>query len=286
MDALHVVPALNCPMDEVVPPRHCPDNLFHHIHAFWALDREDLYNHNYDLLTTAITEAADAHIRSLTTGIDFGLRACMEAMMSLVDYFIRADLFGWDSDFDEDESKFVTATYVDILCDKFLFNFTQLNSRKYPTWDYCLMSWDAQVLPERYNFTVRPDRVIVHAQSKRQRTPFAWVTINPSYLAPTTKEYDSIFPQIAAQTIAMARYQPREVFGLEFSHSYVTFWHTLIPENYLELVKGSGDLPPDMVLTMKRSTVLDLGLPDGRRKFARAFLSLLTYWNKLVEPSE
>ncbi|KAJ1641665.1 hypothetical protein IWQ61_010762, partial [Dispira simplex] len=91
---------------------------------------------------------------------------------------------------------------------------------------------------------------------------------------------------IAAQTIAMARYQPREVFGLEFSHSYVTFWRTLIPENYLELVKGSGDLPPDMVLTMKRSTVLDLELPDGRREFARAFLSLLMYWNKQVEPSE
>ncbi|KAJ1644784.1 hypothetical protein IWQ61_010381 [Dispira simplex] len=107
-----------------------------------------------------------------------------------------------------------------------------------------------------------------------------------NYLAPTTEKYESIFPQIAAQTIAMARYQPREVFGIEFSHRYVTFWRTLIPESYLELVKGSGDLPPDMVLKMKRSTVLDLELPDGRREFSRAFLALLMYWNKQVEPSE
>ncbi|KAJ1650799.1 hypothetical protein IWQ61_008484 [Dispira simplex] len=286
MDVLHVVPVLNCPMEEVVPLNHCPDDLLHHIRAFWALDREDLYHRNYDLLATAIAEAADVHNRSLTVRISSGVYACMEAMISLVDYFIRADLFGWDSNSDEDESKFVTATYMDILCNEFLFNFTQLCGQKYPTWDYCPMSWDAQVLPERYNFTVRPDIVIFHAQSKRQRTPFAWVTINPDYLAPTSEEYESIFPQIAAQTIAMARYQPREVFRLEFSHHYVTFWRTLIPENYLELVKGSGDLPLGMVLQMKRSTVLDLGLPDDRREFACVFLALIMYWNKKVEPSE
>ncbi|KAJ1650073.1 hypothetical protein IWQ61_009027 [Dispira simplex] len=149
-------------MDEVVPLNHCPDDLFHCIRAFWALDHEDLYNRNYRLLTTAIAEAADTHNRSLTAGVDFD--------------------------------------------------------------------------------------VILHVQSKRQRTPFAWVTINPSYLAPTTEEYESIFPQIAAQTIATARYQP--------------------------------------LLKMKRSTVLDLELPDGRREFVPAFLALLTYWNKQAEPSE
>ncbi|KAJ1650800.1 hypothetical protein IWQ61_008485 [Dispira simplex] len=286
MDALHVVPVLNCPIDEVVPLKHCPDDLLHHIRAFWALDREDLYNLDHCLLTTTIVEAADVHYGPLTVRISSGVYACMDAIMDLVEQNTREDLLEWDSNNAENLSKFVTADCVDILCHKFLINFTQLNSRKYPTWCYRPMSWDAQVLPERYNFTVRPDRVILHAQSKRQRTPFAWVTINPSYLAPTTKEYDSIFPQIAAQTIAMARYQPREVFGLEFSHHYVTFWRALIPENYLELVKGSGDLPPDMVLTMKRSTVLDLGLPDDRREFARAFLALLTYWNKQVEPSK
>ncbi|KAJ1659959.1 hypothetical protein IWQ61_001054 [Dispira simplex] len=286
MDALHVVPVLNCPMEEVVPLNHCPDDLFHRIRAFWALDREDLYNRNYDLLTTAIAEAADVHNRSLTARIDLGLLACMEAMMSLVEHYIRADLFECDSNFDDDESKIVTTNCMDILCNKFLLNFTQLCGQKYPTWDYCPVSWDTQVLSERYNFTVRPDRVILHAQSKRQRTPFAWVTINPDYLAPTSEEYESIFPQIAAQTIAMVRHQPHEVFGLEFSHHYVTFWRALIPENYLELVKVSGGLPPDMILKMKRSTVLDLELLDGRREFSRAFLSLLMYWNKQVKLSE
>ncbi|KAJ1650876.1 hypothetical protein IWQ61_008433 [Dispira simplex] len=286
MEALHVVPVLNYPMEEVAPLNHCPEDLLHRIRAFWALDREDQYNRDHCLLTTTIAEAADVRNGPLTVSIASGVYACMNAIMDPVKHNTREDLLEWDSNFDEDESKFVTADCVDILCNDFLIKFTQLNSWKYPTWNYRPMSWDAQVLPERYNFTVRPDRVILHAQSKRQRTPFAWVTINPDYLAPTSEEYESIVSQIAAQTIAMARHQLREVFGLEFSHHYVTFWHTLIPENYLELVKDSGNLPPDMVLKMKRSTVLDLELPNGRREFTRAFLALLMYWNKQAEPNE
>ncbi|KAJ1653997.1 hypothetical protein IWQ61_005988 [Dispira simplex] len=285
-DAHHVVSVLNCPMEEVVPLNHCSEDLLHRIRAFWALDREDQYNRNHCLLTAAIAEAADVHNGSLTVRIASGMYACMNAIMDLVEHNTREDLLEWDPNNAEILSKFVTADCVDILCHKFLFSFTQLNSRKYPTRDYCPMSWDAQVLPERYNFTVRPDRVIFHAQSKQQRTPFAWVTINPDYLAPTSEEYESIFPQIAAQTIAMARYQPHEVFGLEFSHHYVTFWRTLIPKNYMELVKDSGDLSPDMVLKMKRSTMLDLELQDGHHGFTPAFLALLMYWNKQVEPSE
>ncbi|KAJ1659978.1 hypothetical protein IWQ61_001042 [Dispira simplex] len=84
----------------------------------------------------------------------------------------------------------------------------------------------------------------------------------------------------------MTRYQPHEVFGLEYSRHYVTFWRALIPENYLELVNDPGDLPPDVSIKMKRSTVLDLGQPEGRREFSCAFLALLMYWNGQVSESK
>ncbi|KAJ1949953.1 hypothetical protein IWQ62_006650, partial [Dispira parvispora] len=86
----------------------------------------------------------------------------------------------------------------------------------------------------------------------------------------------------AAEMIAMANYQPREVFGIEFSHRFICFWHAVIPDNYMELIKGPSDLPPDIFIEMKRSIVLDPVLPDHRREFARAFLALMAYLNDQV----
>ncbi|KAJ1649492.1 hypothetical protein IWQ61_009444 [Dispira simplex] len=287
MDALHIVPVLNCPMEEVVPLNHCPDDLLRRVRAIWAMTRKDLYSGNPVRLTAAINEEVGGNSQPFDGDITWGLYSCMAAVVRLVDRYTGDDVYESVSDDEvENLSKRVTTSCADTICPIFLANFTQMNSRKFPTWYYCPVTRDTQVLPERYNFTVRPDRLIFYAQSKRQRTPFAWININPYHLAPTTEEYEATFPQIAAQTIAMARYQPREVFGIEFSHRYVTFWRALIPENYLELVKGSGDLPPNMVLTMKRSTVLDLELPDDRRQFAHAFLALLKYWNKQTSANE
>ncbi|KAJ1960388.1 hypothetical protein IWQ62_004252 [Dispira parvispora] len=283
MDELRIKHKLNCPMEDIVPLEHCPEDLLHRMRAFWALSREDLLCGNVEKLFAATDEARVGINRELDEGIALGVETSMNSLMSLTQQYADDYMYGLESD-DEREhwSVRVTGRCIDTICPKFLSYFTDLNTFKYPLWDYREMTWDAKILPERYDFTVRPDRVIFYAQSRRQRTPFAWVTINPYYLAPTMRTYESTLPQVAAQTIAMTRYHPREVFGIEFSYRYVTFWRAVIPDNYLELIKGSGDLPPDMFIEMKRSTVLDLEQPDGRYEFSRALLALLMYWNKQV----
>ncbi|KAJ1953050.1 hypothetical protein IWQ62_006085 [Dispira parvispora] len=283
MDALHMVPVLNCPIEEVVPISHCPEDLLHRIRPFWSASREDLYNRDFERLVPAAKEAANGPNHTSYSCLSMSTILCLHAVMHLIDMFSGVDSDMSDPDGEvKSVSKITTTGCADSLCNQFLEGLAQLCSQTFPTWDYRPMTWDVKVLPERYNFTVRPDRVIFYAQSKRQKTPFAWVTINPDYLAPTTDEYESTLPQVAAQTIAMARYHPREAFGIQFSFRYVTFWRAVIPENYLELIKGSGDLPPDVFIEMKRSTVLDLEQPDGRYGFSRALLSLLMYWNEQV----
>ncbi|KAJ1954352.1 hypothetical protein IWQ62_005777 [Dispira parvispora] len=287
MDELHIKHKLNCPIEEIVPLEHCPEDLLHRMRAFWALSREDLLDRNAEKLLAATDEARDGSNRHLDGLIVSSVLLSVSAIMNLTQKYADDYMYGLESDDERVHwSVRVTANCVDILCFMFLSDFTELNTGKYPMWEYCEMTWDAKVLPERYNFTVRPDRVIHYAQSKRQRTPFAWVNINPYYLAPTMRLYESTLPQVAAQTIAMTRYHPREVFGIEFSYRYVTFWRAVIPDNYLELIKGSGDLPSDVFVEMKRSTVLDLEQPDGRYEFSRALLALLMYWNKQVSGNE
>ncbi|KAJ1652104.1 hypothetical protein IWQ61_007487 [Dispira simplex] len=84
----------------------------------------------------------------------------------------------------------------------------------------------------------------------------------------------------------MAEHQPREVFSIEFSHHFVAFWCTIIPENYLELVRNSEGLPPDMVLKMRRSAVLDFVSQNDRYEFACACLALLMYLDEQVVRNE
>ncbi|KAJ1959235.1 hypothetical protein IWQ62_004696 [Dispira parvispora] len=283
MDALHMVPVLNYPIDEVITVSHCPEDLLHRIRPFWTVSREDLYNINYDRLGPAIIEAANGSNEPRELRKTSGIRICTGAVVNLMNVCTGDESYESESDDDAKSwSKISTTACADMLCNEFLRNFTQMYSREFPSWHCHKMTLDTQALPEWCNFTIRPDRVIFHAQTRKQKTPFAWITINPYYLAPTTNEYESTLPQVAAQTIAMARYHPREVFGIQFSFRYVTFWRAVIPENYLDLLNNSGDLPPDVSIEMKRSTVLDLEQPDGRYEFSRALLALLMYWNEQV----
>ncbi|KAJ1959324.1 hypothetical protein IWQ62_004655 [Dispira parvispora] len=283
MDALHIVPVLNCPIEEVIPVSHCPEDLLYRIRPFWTVSREDLYNLSFDRLELDITEAAKGSNESSEIRKTCGIRACTGAVANLMDVCPGYESYELGSDgVTKSWSKITMTACADMLCNEFVANFTQLYSREFPSWHCHKMTLDTQVLPEWCNFTVRPDKVIFYAQARKQKTPFAWITINPSCLAPTADKYESTLPQVAAQTIAMARYHPREVFGIQFSYRYVTFWRAVIPENYLDLLNDSGDLPPDVSIEMKRSTVLDIEQPDGRYEFSRALLSLLMYWNEQV----
>ncbi|KAJ1652103.1 hypothetical protein IWQ61_007486 [Dispira simplex] len=102
LDALHVEIFPDYPMEGVVPLNYCPEDLLHRMRAFWALDREDLYNRNHGTLATVIAEAADTHNRSLTTRISSGVYACMEEIMFLISRYRGDDSYESGTD---DEGK-------------------------------------------------------------------------------------------------------------------------------------------------------------------------------------
>ncbi|KAJ1650846.1 hypothetical protein IWQ61_008452, partial [Dispira simplex] len=102
MDALHMVPVLNCPLEEVVPLDYCPDDLLHRIRPFWTVSREDLNSRNHERLGPAIDEAAGDHSWPQDTNITHGIHVCTGAIMQLMDFLRVDDPYLSDSD---DETK-------------------------------------------------------------------------------------------------------------------------------------------------------------------------------------
>ncbi|KAJ1649490.1 hypothetical protein IWQ61_009442 [Dispira simplex] len=183
--------------------------------------------------------------------------------MDLVHRYRGDDSYESDTEDEvENKSERSTDSFASVICNAFLCYFTRLQRREPPSWEYQDKKMEIQYRLDGTTCTVHPDGSNVYAPGK--------------------PKYNSTLLQKAAETIAMAKYQPREVFGIEFSHRFVAFWRALIPENYLELVKGSGNLPPDMILEMRRSAVLDFVSQNGRYKFARACLALLMYLDEQV----
>ncbi|KAJ1646294.1 hypothetical protein IWQ61_010218 [Dispira simplex] len=287
LDALHVEITPDYPMEGVVPLNYCPENLLHRMRAFWALDREDLYNGNVHMLATVIDEATDARNRSLTTRISSGVYACMDAITSLIGRYQGDDSYESGTD-DEGEGRNESFTnkFAATICENFLTSFTQLQRRVLPSWEYRTPRLRIQHNPDGTSCTVCPDGVIQYAPDRYSRIPYVWVEVKPLSFAPGRRQYRSTLPQKVAEAIAMAEHQPREVFGIEFSHRFVAFWRTIIPENYLERVRNSEGLPPDMILEMRRSAVLDFVSQNDRYEFARACLALLMYLNEQVVRNE
>ncbi|KAJ1653711.1 hypothetical protein IWQ61_006215, partial [Dispira simplex] len=246
MDTLHVVPVLNCPMEEVVPLNHCLDELLHRIRAFWALDYEDLYNCNIRMLATVIDEATDDHNHPRTKYINAGIASCMDAIISLIRRYRDDDLYESGTD-DEGEGRneIFTNKFAATICEIFLTRFTQLRRQVLPSWEYRTPNLRIQHKSDGTSCNVHPDGVIQYAPDRHPRIPYIWVEVKPLPFAPGRRQYRSTLPQKVAEAIAMAEHQPREVFGIEFSHRFLAFWRTIIPENYLELVRNSEGLPPD-----------------------------------------
>ncbi|KAJ1649789.1 hypothetical protein IWQ61_009231 [Dispira simplex] len=274
-------------MEGVVPLNYCPEDLLHRMRAFWALDREDLYNRDYHILATVIAEATDDPNHSLTTSINMGITSCMIAIMSLIERYQGDDSYESGTD-DEGEGRNESFTnkFAATICERFLGNFTQLQRRVLPSWEYRTPRLRIQHRPDGTSCNVCPDGVIQYAPDRHRCIPYVWVEVKPLPFAPGRRQYRSTLPQKVAEAIAMAEHQPREVFGIEFSHRFVAFWRTIIPENYLERVRNSEGLPPDMILEMRRSAVLDFVSQNDRYEFARAFLALLTYLKEQVVRNE
>ncbi|KAJ1648952.1 hypothetical protein IWQ61_009810 [Dispira simplex] len=286
MDALHVVHILRRPMEEVVPVRHCPEDLLHRIRPFWAMSREDLYTGNFERFDAAIVEAADGNNQDWNGNIARGLYTCMEAIAFIIQR--PAGTSSQESNTDDEaegRTEMSTQTLADIICSRFLVRIAQLYRREFRSWDFRAFKTSVEISEGMFS-KVCPDGIIWYSLDRRRYIPYVWVEVKQLEYAPQTSDepettaYLSTLPQKAAEAIAMAQYHPHEVFGIEFSHRFVAFWHAVIPENYVELVKNYRELPSDMRFVMKRSRVLDLTLPRDREEFARAFLALMTYLNQ------
>ncbi|KAJ1650289.1 hypothetical protein IWQ61_008868 [Dispira simplex] len=292
MDALHVVHSLNCPMEEVVPVEYCPEDLLHRIRPLWILSREDVYNRNWKKLRDAIADASDGQNQDLDSQIGSGVHACIMAIATIVQRPAGDSSSESDTgDETEDRGEMSTQTLADNICSAFLADIIRLTRRQHPIWDFRAFKTSVEVSEGMFS-RVWPDGVIRYALDRRHYIPYVWVEVKqleqapPISDEPETPAYLSTLPQKAAEAIAMAQYQPREVFGIEFSHRFVAFWHAVIPENYIDILRSSHELPSDMRFVMKRSRALDLTLPDDRREFAHAFLALMTYLDQQVNNSK
>ncbi|KAJ1642332.1 hypothetical protein IWQ61_010636, partial [Dispira simplex] len=92
-----MVPVLNCPLEDVVPVKYCPEDLLHRIRPFWTLSHEDLFNDNCESLCDAIAEAIGDSDRAWGFRKTAGIHACMNAVMILMEQFT-----GYESDSDSE----------------------------------------------------------------------------------------------------------------------------------------------------------------------------------------
>jgi hypothetical protein len=151
---------------------------------------------------------------------------------------------------------------------------------QYPSWDYTNYPYTISLLRSMTG-SVRPDGVIVYKTNKTNMISHVWIEAKTLETRNSTK-YKSTIPQKAAECLALAQSQwdPNitkdcEIFGIEFSHRFVSYWHAVIPYNYLVSLQTSIIIPHDQYVIMERSTVLDLIESEDRRTFARWFLGLL-----------
>ncbi|KAJ1961247.1 hypothetical protein IWQ62_003935 [Dispira parvispora] len=170
-----------------------------------------------------------------------------------------------------------------MLCSTAISYIAQFDRRHYPSWDFCAFKTSVDVAPNGTSCGVWPDGIIRYVLDRRHYIPYIWIEVKQLHQAPQTSEepetaaYLSTLPQKTAEAIAMAKFGHREVFGIEFSHRFAAFWHVVVPDDYLELIKNTQEIPPHVRFVMKRSRVLDLALPDDRFEFFRAFLALMLY---------
>ncbi|KAG2182127.1 hypothetical protein INT43_007054 [Umbelopsis isabellina] len=193
-----------------------------------SLNRDDIYDKNYGKLLHS-DSPQDAGTQAQTI-------ACIVQLMQLVERRKEYDL-DLSSTSDEGEKLEVSSTaFASSLCKMFL-EVLGLHNIYPPSWDYTAKAaYNIQILLG-VTGNVRADGVIMFAESRHNRQAAVWIEVKPLMYAPRNKNnYETTLPQKAAEALAIVQSRGRqhekdqEVFGIEFSHRFATFWHAIFPE--------------------------------------------------------
>jgi hypothetical protein len=273
MNALHIIPMfdINIFANGVLPT----DEELNKFKLLWVMSRDDIYDGNWDSFYQLVpSNPSSLYISSMTSILN-----------SLIELVERRRSTDSDLSSTSDEGyklEMFTQTLSNVICSSFL-KMTGFHTKQYPSWDYTNYSYTISLLRSMTG-SVRPDGVIVYKVNKTNMISHVWIEAKTLEFSPTrnSTKYKSTIPQKAAECLALAQSQwdPNitkdcEIFGIEFSHRFVSYWHAVIPYNYLVSLQTSIIIPHDQYVIMERSTVLDLIESEDRRTFARWFLGLL-----------
>ena len=286
IQAFHIVPILNLKIEDVLPCNFLPndDDLAADFHLFWSMDRDDIYDKNWEKFYIT-DQAADASTRAAIT-------SSLNDLMTLVERRRSTDS-DLSSTSDEGEKiEFETQAFARSTCRAFL-DIMQLHRKDRPSWDYVdssakLAHRQILVLDSIYG-NARNDGAIIHVNADKAVSSFVWIEVKPLEYAPrprTENAYISKIPQKAAEALSFAQshwqivgtnIQDQESFGIEFDHRYASFWHALFPRQYLLDVHRFPVLKHTQAIALKRTRVFDLIEIEDRKEFARCLAGLLKY---------
>lgn len=170
------------------------------------------------------------------------------------------------------------------ICDSFLHEFTGMKTQRPSFWRYETAGIDLKFTGyDGRACTAESDGVIFRYTANGTRTPYIVVECKKLDKAPGRSGYESTLPQKAAELLALSAANGiQRVYGIEISHTYISFWNAYLPDNYFELLATVEDLPLTAHVLMKRTRVFDLSQSNGRENFARGFLSLLMFLSATV----
>ena len=267
INALHIIPVYDVDIEEILVPENNVDQFA----LFWVMSRDDIYDDQWDSFYS--------HARNYNSSIISEITFMIKSLSQLVERRKSQDSDLSSTSDEGDKLEQLTQSLANTICTAFL-RMTKLYDKRYPSWDYMNNSYVITLL-RTMSGNVHPDGTISYRLSKSKMTTYVWVEAKPLQYSPA-RNYRKTIPQKAAESIALAQslwneteIKDTEIFGIEFSHRFVSFWHARFPYQYLVSIQTNPVLPPEQYVIMKRSRVLDLIERPGRREFARWFVGLL-----------
>ncbi|CAO3653278.1 unnamed protein product [Cunninghamella echinulata] len=276
MQAFHIIPILDLEIKDVLPIEFMmnDDKLTDSFYLFWKLNRDDLYDNNWDNFYTSTKNIRPKNTAAITTCLG-NLMALLECRRSK-----GSDLPSLSGKGEKLEVE--TQAFAGSLCRAFL-NILELHKKYHPSWDYVNSS-------AKYVYRyAKNDGAIVHIDDNKQTLSFVWIEMKPLEYAPrpdTQNAYRSTIPQKAAEALSFTQshwenigvnIKDQETFGIEFNHRYASFWHALFPSEYLLDAFYQPVLHYNHAIALKRTKVFDLVEPNDRKEFSRCLAGLLNY---------
>lgn len=287
MQAFHIVHILDLEIKDVLPYEYIPDDndeLFNKFYLFWIIDRDDLYDKNWE------------KVFNINTNIDSKIKAdiisCLNNLMTLIERRKSTDSDISTTTDEGEKIEFQTQVLASSICRTFL-NILELHKKDKPSWDYVDSSAHFShrkitILDYLYG-NARNDGSIINVDKNNHVSSHIWIEVKPLEYAPRPKSenaYVNKIPQKAAEALSFVQshwnterlnVKDQETFGVEFNHRYVSFWHALFPKEYLLDVHRFSILDYNHAIALKRTKVFDLVESKDRKEFTKCFISILKY---------